>query len=266
MSLSKSTILDINKLIKSFKDIKQQDKTLKKISIILHNDNPKDRTLASRYSVVKNMFRKITNDEIFLQQIKPEDQITTNIIKENSKIRDDRKTVSLTTKDILKITELRKSRDMYDIAIYLLFMSGRRTSELLSSIFKNKKKEKRISILGLKKRRKNIDKLCYFTPLVNKTKFNKIYNKFKRKYNNSKIVGNTNLFSRTLNRRIKSRINTNFHPHMLRGFYVAYLFKFRNYEKKKINTFIRDNLCHQTINASLNYTGYNIELKKDILK
>ena len=157
--------------------------------------------------------------------------------------------------------ELRKSKNIFDIAIFLLFVSGRRTSELLSAKFINIKGSKDIGIKGILKRTDGGND-CVFTPMINKTLFFKILKEF------NKLLKFTNLntFQRTLNRKIKNILGDDIHPHVMRGMYALYMFEFRNNKNKKINTFIRDALCHQSINASLNYTGYKVRFDKDIVK
>ena len=62
----------------------------------------------------------------------------------------------------------------------------------------------------------------------------------------------------------KKAIGPTWHAHMLRGVYAAYLFKFDNPENTKINTFIKNKLCHTTIDASLSYTGYTMDFDDDL--
>ena len=260
MSLSKKNQEELNKVIKNYNE-NNKDETLVNIKSIIMDNNPKPRTISTRYSIIKKQFKKITKDNEFLNKIKPEESITNELIIINAKIRDEKKQIELSSDMVNKIKLLSKSNDPFELAIYLLFISGRRTSELLTADFTNIKKSKAVGINGVKKRTDGGNG-CSFIPITTKTKFFKLYKKFK------KILEykNINTFHRSLNRRVKKILGKGVRPHDLRGYYVTYMFKFRNKENKKINTFIRDNLCHQSINASLNYTGYKINFDKDIFK
>lgn len=260
MTLSKKIQSDINLLKENFTD-SNKNETLSKIKDIVLNDSPKNRTISTRYSIIKKQFKEITDDQDYLKLIRPEDSITKSLIELNAKIRDEQKQIIISEETINKLKGLENTDDVFELAIYLLFITGRRVSEILSSSFSNIKKSKNIKIDGVKKRTDDGND-CEFPPLVSKTKFFKLYKKFMKilKFNNK------NTFHRTLNRKLKKILGKTYKPHHLRGIYVTYLFKFRNTENMKINTFIKENLCHQSTNSSLSYTGYRMDFNKDILK
>jgi len=226
---------------------------LKKISEIVLEDNPTPRTQTVRFSVIKKMFRDVTNNEKFLDKIKPKNSVTDFVMKENQMIRDNKVLMTITKEMVEKIMILEKSQNVHEMCIYLLFVSGRRVSELIDSQFNQDWGTDLVRITGTKKRTDNVD--CYFLTLVDKWKFLDIFEKFKEIFGD---VGK-NSFHRTLSRKVKRIFGVHFKPHMLRGMYVTYAFKFRNDEQLKINTFIKENLCHQSIHSSLNYTGYKID-------
>lgn len=263
MTLSKKLRAQITILISKYSP-DNQAMILKEIRNYITKDSPKPRTITVRYSNIKGMFKKaaVGNKE-FLNKIKPEDSITQHVMAENQIIRDEQQLIPITRKMIQTIMRFEHASDIFNIAIYLLFVSGRRTSELFECTFKMNSNSPYIVVEGLKKRNDNID--CSFKPLVNVGKFFKIFcifNKLKQKTNLKAL-------SRNLTRRIKKVLNGDeYKPHMLRGFYIYYSFHFRNHYNKKINTFIRDGLCHQTIDASLNYTQYKImdDLDRDIVR
>ncbi len=259
MSLSKKLKQELIILMNNFND-NNKDETIKKIHELVLADNPKPRTQSARFSRIKSSFNTITADDEFLDNIKPDKSITNNIIKENLKIRDDRRLINIDKDLINKIMSFEDSNDPEELAIYLLLVSGRRVSELLEAEFINKKKNKNIVIKGIKKR--TDFKECEFQPLINKTKFFKLLKRF----NMLKRFIKIDTFHRNLNNRIKSRLGENYKPHLLRGIYAIYSYKFRNRTDLKINTFIQKILCHQSINSSLNYTQYKILFDKDIIK
>lgn len=260
MGLSKKILNDIQQIIDTF-DENNKDEIIKKITEVIMNDSPKPRTQTTRFSLIKKKFAQVTNDKEFLKKIKPDDEIIDKLIKDNKRIRDEAENINVNEDVIKKIMPLKNSRDVFDLAIWLLLMSGRRSSELMTAKFNNIRGTVDVGIDGVKKRRDGGND-CVFSPLVPKTVFFKVYNDFKRLFK----FTNKDTFQRTLNRRVKKLLGEEFHPHTLRGIFALYSFKFRNKNNKKINTFIRDALCHQSINASLNYTGYKILFDNDIIK
>lgn len=260
MTLAKTIHDEIDKIIKNYSKDKQKQ-ILSKIDKIIMEDKPKPRTISTRYSIIKTKFKQHVKDKEFIAQIKPAKELTEQIIANNAKSRDSKKSVAISEEIIQKLVSYARSNDIFELAMFLLFVTGRRTSELLNATFKNIRTSDAIGIDGVKKRRDGGHD-CTFIPLVSKTTFFKTYTKFKRllKY------ANKNTFARTLNRRVKKNLREDLHPHVLRGVYANYSYKFRNREDKKINTFIRDALCHKTVSASMYYTGYEINTAKDIVK
>ena len=259
MSINKKIKAKIVNIIDNFNKLNKK-KIIVDISSILLEDDPKPRTQATRFSLVKKMFSNITDDKEFLSQIKPDQKITDGIVLDDQKKRDGEKLFTLDENLVRKIAYFEKSNDIYEIALYLLFVSGRRVSELMEANFINVKGNKNIKIDGVKKR--TDEGICEFIPLINKTKFFKIYKKFKLMLKHSTITS----FHRNLGRNTKKKLGQNMNPHKMRKFYANYSFKFRNKGLDKINTHIKNILCHQSINASLNYTGVDISFSKDFIK
>ena len=254
MSLPKKLQKEVDVIKKDFDENKPQE-TLDKIKK-LFGGKFSNRTISTRYSLIKKEFKEITKNKDFLNKIKPLEEITKNLIEKNKTIRDNKKMFNVSKEIIEKILNLKNSVNPYDLAIFLLFVSGRRSNEILNSKFLNEKKNKLIKMEGISKRTdiNNFE----FIPLVNKTSFFKIYKKFK------KFNLNKDTFPRLLSLRIKKMLGNEFHPHMLRGIYASYLFKFKNPKELKINTFIQHVLGHSSIDSSLSYTGYDIVFDKPI--
>jgi len=263
--LSKSLTQQVQGLREVFPDASDEQKQnmLDDINQIILADDPAMRTITIRYSLVKKMFKEITDDKSFLSKIKPDPKITETIIEQNNKIRDDKKLIIIDRADIKQTLSYGFSNDVYDLFIFLLFVTGRRTHELFSANFVNVMKSKNIRIEGVAKR--TDEGICEFPPLISKTKFFKIYNRYKKLQHKT----NQNTFHRGLNRHIKKVFpNKKWNPHVFRGMYVMYGYKFRNTKRQKINTFIKEHLCHQSINASMNYTQYKLadDVTTDIAK
>lgn len=262
MTLSKKLTQDVRELMRQFTK-NNKKRTLSKIKKLVLKDNPKPRTQTIRFSHIKKLFRDITKDEEWLREIRPDPKITTAVIQENNTVRDQRKLITVDKKTIDTLMGFADSSNVYDVAMYLLFVSGRRVSELNSAQFINAKGNQNIRIKGVKKRTDNI--VCEFSPLIRKSNFFKVL----RKYRKMRTLQKGETFHRALNRRIKQAFpDKQYKPHVLRGFYVTYAFKFRNKTDSKINTFIMNTLCHQSINASMNYTQYKLseDIVSDILR
>lgn len=258
-NISKKLLDKLYPLIGSYKNnSKTKSSILKKIDNIITSDNPKPRTITVRYSIVKKLFNEYIDDPYFISQIRPSTKLTEKIIKLNEKTRDSRKVITINEVLINKIMNLRNSLNVYDVAIFLLFISGRRTSELDNFKFINVVGNKNIKMKGILKR-KDIDE-CYFIPIINKTKFFKYYKIFK----DLKNKNNIHSFQKNLIARSNKLFNHS--PHFFRGAYATYMFTFRNTEKKKVNPFYMSILCHKSVDASLSYTQYKISFSDDIIK
>ncbi len=257
MTLSKFIKSEISILIEKYKENKiEDDKFISEINKLINMKDPKIRTIASRSSnIIKILKNNKIKSEIY-NKIKPPNELTMNIIKKNLEIRDKKKLIQIKQIDIKEILSFEKSNDIYKLGIYLLLVSGLRTSELFSDI-KKYKHDNNVLVNGIKKKRDG-DQTGIVKPLINKTKFIRLHNKFLDMSKRKKPF-NIKSFSRNLNIKIKKLVNKEYHPHNLRGIYVHYLYKHYNYDKLKINTFIKKYLNHNSINSSMNYTGYKLE-------
>lgn len=257
MTLSNRTSKEVDSLINGY-SASSKKRILSSIHKLVMHNKPAPRTISSRYSTIKKKFKSKVKDPAFLKMIRPDPKITESIIKQNAEIRDKKKLINITPNVIKSILSFESSSNPYELGMYLLFVSGRRTSELLTAKFSSK--GNKVRIRGVRKRTDDID--CYFEPLIRSRKFIMLYKKFMNMHNIS-----YKSFQRTLDHKIKRYYGPNYHAHMLRGMYAMYAYHFRNTEQLKINTFIRDKLCHQSINSSLNYTQYKIDPKlSDIVR
>jgi integrase len=263
MSISKNIRNEIYELINLYIYNHDDNYTLSKINEIITKDNPKLSTISSRYSEVKKIFKqRIPNiSSEFLKQIKPTLEITNEVYNKNKDARDKELIVEINEKTIRDIMEFRKSDNLYELLIYVLFISGRRISELYESEFHDVKGSNRVGINGVKKKHLNYDG-CEFPVITNKNDFYNIMKIIRDMTKDSKLGA----VNRGLNRYIKILLGDDFHTHMLRGMYAQYLYRFRNPEGVKINPFIQRVLCHTSIESSMAYTGYNYLFNNDIIK
>lgn len=236
---------------------------LHKVKGIVFTNNPSDRTITWRYSLIKKKLSPRISREL-AEKIKPPRDLTDKVIKENIEKRNSKKMKEITKEDIQKIISFEKSKDPYEMYIYLMFITGRRLREILDGQFKNKKGSKLISMKGIKKSRKKEleNQEVEIIPLVAKTKFFRIYKKLKNiiKYSNIKHIENN------LQKNIKKLLGSNWKTHDLRRLYAMYMFKFRNPERLTLNPFLQKVLHHSSIENSINYSDVDLLFDKDIVK
>jgi integrase len=258
MSLPKVLLAKVKTIADEFSDTKDDDTTLKNIRETILASKPSDRTQSVRYSQVKKYFMENTNaSPEFLSKIKPDEAITTKLIERNIKVRDEAKVVVIPLDTIDKLKALKGSIDPLLLAIYLLFVSGRRTAELLNARFSLSDVKGMVEIDGLVKTR-NGNAVGTFRPIGTAPSFIKLVTKFQ------KAGVNKGTFNRLVSLRLKKLFDIVKNPHMLRGVYATYMFKHHNKDGLKINTFLKQVLNHSSILSSLSYTGYSIGPKKMI--
>lgn len=226
---------------------------LAKIKRLVMGDNPSMRTITIRFSLIKKIFKKHTHDADFLAKIKPDPRITEKVVTQNKTRRDTAKRRRITYSQVHTLMGFKDSNDVYELAMFLLFVSGRRVRELFVAHFIDDKKSNRIKANGLLKRSDKVE--CQFRPIGKKSDFFSALSKFRAMAKKMTF----DAFSRGLNRKIKRVFNDDtIHPHSLRGMYITYLFKHHNDENMAINPFIQRHLCHQNINSSLSYIQYTL--------
>ncbi len=267
MTLSKTMKAEAHKIADEFaKGVISSTNALKNICKLVYESDPSNRTITIRFSLIKKIFKSYTKEKLFLAKIKPDEKITKDVIKKNEETRDNQQVMDLDEETVKQIMSYAHSPDIYKTFIYLLFISGRRTNELINSAFKNSKGRgnKKIIMMGMSKKRTQNEDECHFTPLVNKGAFFRAYHRFFKFIHCNSL----NTFQRQLTKKVHALFPDKcYHPHSFRGMYALYAYKFRNPKKMKINTFIQDALCHGTVKSSLSYTQWNLDdIKSDIIK
>jgi len=236
--------------------------TIKKVrSILLKGKEVSHRTQTANFSHAKKIFKQRWPNAEILKEMRADPEVTEKVIAEDIKHRDSRKIQHVTREMIETILSFKGDKNIHLLAIYLLFASGRRSGELLSARIRNKPGSDKLKIDGVLKRSDGGEG-CEFQTVVSKTAFLKEFKRFRSltKY------ANLDTFQRTLSRKVKKKLGDGVHPHSLRGFYAAYMFKFRNKEQIPINPYIRDVLCHQSVNSSLNYTAFKVQFDQDFVR
>jgi len=224
-----------------------------------------ERSLLVRYSIVRSLLKKHTTDQKLLDMLLPPRDLSNRINKENHDRRDQAKRVTVHRAFIEKVLAFQHSDNLYDLCMVLLLITGRRTIEVLTAKIYAKGSANVLYIDGVVKR--SDDGRCKFPPLWSKAKTLKLLQKFRQKLKDKYGPSfNRATFRRNLLSRIRSKLDAEAHPHMFRGIYANYLYKFRNQDQKKINTFLMDVLCHETVSTSMSYTGYDLQVDSDFIR
>lgn len=244
------------------KDLEAAKGNAEKILSIVKRGNPSDRSLIVRYSKARSYLAKYTKNKATLDKLLPPRELSKRVSEEDRRRRDNQTKITVTKTLVDKLFSLKVSNDLYSQCIHLLFVTGRRTAELINASFTAAGEY--INIDGVLKRSDD-GKNCKFRPILSVKETIAYVRKFQKQYKQTYDNGDVALFRRSLNRHIKRILGRVVHPHMLRGIYVNYMYKFRNKENKKINTFIMDELCHETVTTSMNYTGYEIAFDEDVV-
>lgn len=237
-----------------------KEQTLKTIKEKIESQGYSNRSLTINYSLIKKIFKDYTTDQTFLSKIKPDDEITKSVIKENQEVKETRP-MKPVNKDIIEtLKTYKKSDKLHPLLTWLLFVSGRRISEILEGTFFTKPRNKNLFFKGIKKKKTDDDETYELKLISTKTAFLKNYKKM------LKLKGNRSneTVIRQNSRFIKKNLGEDFNNHSLRGIYANYLFKFNNPDELRFNTFIKNVLKHDIVETSLNYSGYNIKQNKKI--
>jgi integrase len=253
MTLSKNNLDEINKLFKLYK--KQMSKNeknilVKKIINYIMKNYKNERTITNKVSLIKKMAQEKFKDKEFTALLVPKKEITQKARADNNKLQEKRKRLDISKDLINKLFSFHDSKNISELIFYLLFMTGRRISELLTAKFINKKKCKGVYISGLKKKRNKEDsnkEYCIYV-IDPKTKVLRSYDKMKKKISGK----NLDNLTRKLNRDIK-KLDPRFKLHILRSLYANYLYKYRNKENLNFNGFIKEKLNHTTLSSSFGY-------------
>lgn len=255
----------LNKISEYIDFADNTDEDIKKfIDDEVNKNNPTIRTISNRYSIVKKMLKNayVGFDNKFIQSIKPPEEITKKILADDMEIRSAKSIFKFTQKMVDDIIALRDSDDLYDMGIYLQFISGRRASEIYQhtedydkiKLDRIKNKNNLIKFSTLHK--KNNDKFEVIELIPNtldSNEFKKMYNKI-----NNELDIRTQDYINRINTKLKYMFPkvSNMSSHKLRGMYAQYQYSTNNEEDQNINGYITKILNHSSPDASLSYSNY----------
>jgi len=255
----------INKVIDYIEDNDVEDEEIKKyIDEVVNTGNPTIRTISNRYSLVKKAIKENFDgfSAEFLKSIKPPDEIIKKILTEDIETRSAKSNFTFTGKMVDDILALKNSEDLYDIGIYLQFISGRRASEIYQhtndhdkiKVERIKNKPNLIKFSTLHKKNNDKSEVIELIPnTLNSSEFKSMYNKINNELNIS-----TQDYINRINMRLKNIFPkvSNMSSHKLRGMYARYMYETNNDENQNINGYLTRILNHDSPESSLSYSNY----------
>jgi integrase len=225
------------------------------------NDSPQPRTISTRYSLVKKFLRdnypQITEKQ--LKAIRPDDEITNSIIEQNDIIRSHKNNIKFDKELVDKILAFKDTEDLFELAIYLQFISGRRADEIRDAEYKIRIDQKDNLKMLLSKKSK--DKRNKYFPIkliknsLSPKQFKESVKIIRQNFNYIK----SNDYIKRLNRKIKKLVRNDLTSHDLRGMYAMYMFNTDNPENRNVNGFLSSVLNHDSDSSSLSYSNYIYE-------
>jgi len=262
----------INKVIDYIEDNDFDNDEIKKfIDDVINKDNPTIRTISNRYSLIKKNIKENFDgfDEKFIQSIKPPEEITKKILADDMEMRSLKSNFMFNQKIVDDIISLQDSNDLYDIGIYLQFISGRRASEIYQHINEHdkikvdriKNKPTLIKFSTLHKKNNNKFEVIELIPnTLDSNQFKTLYNKLNKELNIS-----TQDYINRINLKLKNMFPkiSNMSSHKLRGMYARYMYETNNKEDQNINGYITKILNHGSPESSLSYSNYKFIPNKE---
>ena len=251
------------KIIKNYTD--NNDYTFQDLKDFIDDkimeDNPKPKTIATRYSHTKNFLRdnypQITDKQLKL--VRPDEEITNGIIQKDLEIKSNKKNIKFNKELVDKILDFKNTDEIYELAMYLQFISGRRADEIKDKEYIARVgKDKKLKMLLSKKNGKNQNKYYEIRLIPNTLSPEQFKNALKMVRQNFSHIGSNDYIKR-LNRKIKKLVRSDLTSHSFRGMYATYLFNEHNEENQNINGFIEKVLNHDSSGSSLNYSNYLYE-------
>ena len=262
--MSKRIYNKINSFLQN-EDFKMED-FLHELHELIVNDgiSPSDKTIATRYSLVKNFLRNnypsdFSEDD--LKSVRPSSTVIDRIVSNDKILKESKKDVLFSKIDIDKILELGKSSNIFEKFIYLMFISSRRMSEIKEAkyvIKLNRGKPNQIKMLLAKKNSNNQDTL-FIVEIMPNTLSAKNFRSETNKIRLTTEDISTNDFNKRLNRKIKQLFpGKNWHSHTLRGLSAVYMYETNNKDGLAKNPYIMKQLNQDSLDSSLSYSNYKL--------
>lgn len=230
------------------------EEIMKKVEELAYSNEAKPRTILTRYSQFKNLFRDMGFKDDVITNIKPKRELVDNVIEDNKRIRAVRDNFLITRPLISKLNGLRNSNNAIEQLIYLQYVSRLRINEVINpefEVFRVKKKTNKVRFSHLSKQRNNPHSAhVVILPLLKAGEFITMLNKF-RSFN----IYSINTMNKKVNRYLK-KLKKKLTSHNIRGIGVLQLWRIWNLKKQNLNGFIQTHLNHDSYDASMHYSFY----------
>lgn len=268
--MSKRIYNKINSFLQD-EDFKMKD-FLEELHELIVNDgiSPSDKTIATRYSLVKNFLRNNYPSDFSeedLKNVRPNADVIDRIVSKDKIKKENKTDVKFSEIDINNILELGKSSNIFEKFIYLMFISGRRMAEIKESkyvIKLNRGKANQIKMLLAKKNDNHKDTL-FIVQLIPDTLNGK---QFRTEVNTIRLLTqdiSLNDFNKRLNRKIKQLFpSKGWHSHTLRGLSAVWNYETNNPTGLAINGYIMKYLNQDSLDSSLSYSNYKLISEEEV--
>jgi hypothetical protein len=262
--MSKRIYNKINTFLQN-EDFKMKD-FLEELMDLIVNDgiNPSDKTIATRYSLVKNFLRNNYPAEFSeedLKNVRPNSDVIDRIVSKDKIKKENKTDVKFSQIDIDNILELKNSKNIFEKFIYLMFISGRRFAEIKEPKYQiklNRGKPNQVKMQLAKKNDNHKDTL-FIVQLIPDTLSAK---NFRSETNKIRLLSedvSTNDFNKRLNRKIKQLFpSKGWHSHTLRGLSAVYMYEKHNPDGLAKNPYIMNHLNQDSLDSSLSYSNYKL--------
>jgi hypothetical protein len=231
---------------------------------------PADKTVASRYSFVKNYLRKNYGSEFSEQDLKlmkPPIEIIDRIVNKDKVLKENKIDILFSKLDIDKILDLKNNKDMFSKFLYLMFISGRRMIEIKQPNYLLKLNRGNVNSIKMnlaKKKKEFEDKLF----VVNLTPDTLTGKEFRSEVNRIREVTediSSTDFNKRLNKKIKKLFpGKNWHSHTFRGLSAIWNYEKNNKENLSRNGYVMNWLNQDVLDSSLSYVNYKL-VQEDII-
>jgi integrase len=250
------------KVIKNYTDNNEYEfvDLLDFISNKVMEDSPKDKTIATRYSLIKKFLRsnypELTEKQLKL--VRPDEDITLGILQNDEIVKTKKKNIHFDKELVDKILDLKLTDDIYELAIYLQFISGLRANELRDKDFKIRIKDDNVRMMLSKKKDNKKNKYYPINLIPNTLNAKEFKNGLVQIRAFADLLKPTDWIKR-INRVVKKQVRKDLTSHALRGMYASYMFNNHNPDNQNLNGYISKVLNHENGDSSLNYSNYIYE-------
>jgi hypothetical protein len=251
----------LSKLDTYLSETRTDDEMIEFVHDLAYASDPTDRTIASRYSLLKKHVRDGYPQfaDKTLRLLAPPTELTQSIITKDREVRNAKTDIAFDQELVDKILALKTSSNIFERFVYLQFVSGRRISEIFDSVVKAAQKKPGTVRMTLSKK-KDEDKFFNVELMddIESSEFRKMLSAARKTITGMSLSDFTN----RVNRAVRSAVRKDLSSHNLRGLYAVYRYHTDNAEKQNLVGFISRVLNHgATSESGVNYSNYDFQVE-----